>query len=111
MTDSEQTSTSEPTIEEQTRAVLVNALDQLSSEVPGGKVRWSTTTLPTMLRPVLLDLDRHLKPPNPAPPPPPRDKPPKTSPPAKTLEAKRQEEQRFTSTPAELADAIRKGNL
>jgi hypothetical protein len=89
MTDTEKTTASEATIEEQTRAVLANALDQLASEVPGGKVRWSKTTLPTMLRPVLLD----------------------TSPPAKTLAAKRQEEQRFTSTAAEVADAIRKGDL
>jgi hypothetical protein len=90
--------TSKPTIEGQARAVLANALDQLSSEVPGAKVRWSATTLPAMLRPVLVDLHHHLKPPNPATPPTLRIEPPKTSPPAKTLEAKRQEEQRFTST-------------
>jgi hypothetical protein len=57
MTDTEEAR--ELTIEEQTHAVLANALDQLSNETPGGKVRWATTTLPAMLNLVIVDLDRH----------------------------------------------------
>ncbi len=107
MTENEETAASEPTIDEQIRAVLANALDQLSSGVPGGKVRWSTTTLPAMLRPVLVDLDRHLQPPNEAPPPPLRDTTLEAA--VKRFEAKRREEQRYRWTAGELADALREG--
>jgi hypothetical protein len=78
-------------------------------KVAGGKGHWSSTTIPIMLRPVLIDLNRHLQPPNPAPAPPPRDKPPKTSPPPKTLEEKRRQEERWRWTAKELGEAIRGG--
>ena len=51
----------------------------------GRKTHWAKTTIPAMLRPVLLDLNRDLQPRPKMPPPPPHYRA-KTSPPPKTLE-------------------------
>jgi hypothetical protein len=109
MTDTQEAPPGEPSIEEIAREELAEALDRISERWLEGKGHWSSTTIPIMLRPVLIDLNRHLQPPNPAPAPPPRDKPPKTSPPPKTLEEKRRQEERWRWTANELGEAIRGG--
>ena len=106
MTDTEETAASEPTIEEWARTVLDNALDEISRRA-GGKVYWSLTTIPAMLTPVLIDLDRHMRKPMPTMP-----KLQHAEPSAEALRRReliRAEEQRYRWTGDELAEAIRDG--
>ena len=107
MTDIAADASSEPTVEERARSVLAAALDEISSMVPGGKVPWSITTLPTMLRPVLTDLDQHLR--KPMPPMPRLELPEPTAEAVRRHEVRQREEQRYRSIAAELAEAIREG--
>ena len=105
MTDTPEAPADELTIEEQARAVLAAALDQISNLVPGGKVRWSITTLPIMLAPVLIDLGRHLQKPMP-----PMPKLPHVEPSAEAVRRRKlrcEEEQRYRWTGDELAEAMR----
>ena len=93
MTDRQETAAGAPTIEEQARDVLAAALDQVSSMVPGGKVPWPTTTLATMLRPVLIDLDLHLR--KPMPPMPRLEDPEPSAEAIRRREQRQHEEQRY----------------
>ena len=104
MTDTQEAPAEEPTIEERVRARLANFLDDVAhDEAPG--MTWSITTLAVMLRPVLTDLDRHLRAPMPSMPQ--LERPEPSAEAIRRRELIREEEQRHTWTGAELAEAIR----
>jgi len=105
MTDKEEAPPGEPTIEEIAREEVAEALDRISSRAAGGKVHWSSTTIPVALRPVLLDLGRHLRRPMPKMPQLPRREPSKKA--LERAELRRREEERYRWTAKELGEAIR----
>jgi hypothetical protein len=106
MTKAKKPEAAESTLEERVRTKLANFLAEVADEEAPG-ANWSTTTLPAMLRPVLIDLNRHLFPRPKMPPRPPVYRA-KTSRPPRTLEERQAEDRRRgVWTAAELMEAVR----